>query len=164
MTRNTDPKPTTYAEWEDLEEERDSLRAERDSLASELQVVRAELAKSGLSCDRCQSAHCCSVVGTPPGCVADPDGSLPLWMPWTNEDVRKIDEVRWSEIDRLRGELVRTKRNHLRRMAQAALHREMWCKRRIVVHWDVMHRGGTRFAGLQTAIRAALAAMEGGVK
>lgn len=36
MTRNTDPKPTTYAEGEDLEEERDSLRAERDSLASEL--------------------------------------------------------------------------------------------------------------------------------
>ena len=39
MTRNTDPKPTTYAEWEDLEEERDSLRADRDRLASELQAV-----------------------------------------------------------------------------------------------------------------------------
>ena len=44
MKRNTDPKPTTYAEWEDLEEERDSLRAERDRLASELQAVRGELA------------------------------------------------------------------------------------------------------------------------
>ena len=44
MTRNTDPKPTTYAEWEDLEEERDSLRADRDRLASELQAVRGELA------------------------------------------------------------------------------------------------------------------------
>lgn len=102
MTRNTDPKPTTYAEWEDLEEERDSLRADRDRLASELSQVR--------------------------------------------------------------GELERTKRNHLRRMAQSALHREMWCKRRIVVHWDVMHRGGTRLASLQTAIRAALAELEGGAK
>ena len=44
MTRNTDPKPTTYAEWEDLEEERDSLRADRDRLTSKLQAVRGELA------------------------------------------------------------------------------------------------------------------------
>lgn len=142
----------------------ETLEEKCDRLASELAQVRGELAKSGPSCNRCQSAHCCSVVGIPPGCVADPEGSLPLWMPWTNEDVRKIDNVRWAEIDRLRAELARTKRNHLRRMAQAALHREMWCKRRIVAHWDVMHRGGARFARLQTAIRAALAAMEGGGK
>lgn len=105
MSRNTDPRPTTYAEWEDLEEERDSLLADRDRLSSELQAVRAELAKSGPSCDRCQSAHCCSVVGTPPGCVTDPEGSALSWTPWTNEDVRKINEARWAEIDRLRAAL-----------------------------------------------------------
>ena len=39
MRRNTDPKPTTYAEWEDLEEERDALRADRDALRAELDGV-----------------------------------------------------------------------------------------------------------------------------
>lgn len=102
--RNTDPKPTTYAEWEDLEEERDQLRAHRDRLA-------AELATSGPSCDRCQSSHCCSVAGhTPPLCVTDPEGSLPLWMPWTNEDVRKRMDAVYAQVDRLQAELARVRK------------------------------------------------------
>jgi hypothetical protein len=82
-------------------EQVDALTADRDRLA-------AELAKAGPSCDRCQSAHCCSVVGdtTPPLCVTDPEGSLPLWMPWTNEDVRKRLDAVYAQVDAKDAELL----------------------------------------------------------
>lgn len=154
----------------------ETLEEKCDRLASELAKVRGELAKSGPSCDRCQSAHCCSVVGTPPGCVADPDGSLPLWMPWTNEDVRKIDEVRWAEIDRLRGDLARTKRNHLRRMEDASRRAQEKANKRINERLsargitlysataDAQRERLDKFWRLRQRISAALAALEGGAK
>ena len=40
--RNTDPRPTTYAEWEDLEADRDALRAE-------LERTKEEFAKGWIS-------------------------------------------------------------------------------------------------------------------
>lgn len=86
--------------------------ADRDRLA-------AELVKSGPSCDRCQSAHCCSVAGStvPPLCVTDPEGSLPLWMPWTNEDVRKRVDAVYAQVDRLQAELARVRSAGLRLLA-----------------------------------------------
>ena len=41
--RNTDPRPTTYAEWEDLEAERDALRAELERTKEELENARNAL-------------------------------------------------------------------------------------------------------------------------
>ena len=38
--RNTDPRPTTYAEWEDLEADRDALRAELERTKEDLGRVR----------------------------------------------------------------------------------------------------------------------------
>jgi hypothetical protein len=149
-------------EANNLEDALSETEADRDRLAAELQAVRDDLAAaheeillsrqsegetmadllrtreklatSGPSCDRCQSSHCCSVAGcTPPLCVTDPDGSLPLWMPWANEDVRtRIDAV-YAQVDALHAELARVRRDHLRRMAQRAedlADRMAWSQRR----------------------------------
>lgn len=72
----------------------------------EIARLRADASTASPSCDRCQSAHCCSVTGStvPPLCVTDPDGSLPLWMPWTNADVQARVDPLHAEIDRLRAE------------------------------------------------------------
>lgn len=43
MSRNTDPRPTSYAEWEDLEDDRDRLRSELDATRAELARVRRQL-------------------------------------------------------------------------------------------------------------------------
>jgi hypothetical protein len=61
----------------------------------------------GAKCDRCQSSHCCSVrsEAVPPLCVTDPEGSMPLWMPWTNEDVQKRLEPLWKRVDAFRAAL-----------------------------------------------------------
>jgi len=93
-----------------LQDELDIITADRDRLAAELQAVRGELAKHGPSCDRCQSSHCCSVAGcAPPLCVTDPEGSLPLWMPWTNEEVRKRIDAVYAQVDALHTELARVR-------------------------------------------------------
>lgn len=121
-----------------LQDELDIMTADRDRLAAELQAARDELAAaheeillsrqsegetmadllrtreklatSGPSCDRCQSSHCCSVAGcTPPLCVTDPEGSLPLWMPWTNEEVRKRIDAVYAQVDALHAELARVR-------------------------------------------------------
>ena len=42
--RNTDQRPTTYAEWEDLEADRDALRAELERTKEELEIARAACA------------------------------------------------------------------------------------------------------------------------
>lgn len=39
------------------------------------------------SCTTCSGAHCCSVVGDPPGCTQG-EGVL-SWMPWTMEEIQK---------------------------------------------------------------------------
>lgn len=72
----------------------------------EIARLRADASTASPSCDRCQSAHCCSVTGStvPPLCVTDPEGSLPLWMPWTNADVQARVDPLHAEIDRLRAE------------------------------------------------------------
>ena len=72
----------------------------------EIARLRADASAASPSCDRCQSAHCCSVTGStvPPLCVTDPDGSLPLWMPWTNADVQARVDPLHAEIGRLRAE------------------------------------------------------------
>ena len=72
----------------------------------EIARLRADASTASPSCDRCQSAHCCSVTGStvPPLCVTDPDGSLPLWMPWTNADVQARVDPLHAEIGRLRAE------------------------------------------------------------
>ena len=78
----------------------------RDESAEEIARLRADASTASPSCDRCQSAHCCSVTGStvPPLCVTDPDGSLPLWMPWTNADVQARVDPLHAEIGRLRAE------------------------------------------------------------
>jgi hypothetical protein len=97
-------------EANNLEDALSETEADRDRLTAELQAVRGELAKHGPSCDRCQSSHCCSVAGcTPPLCVTDPEGSLPLWMPWTNEDVRKRIDAVYAQADALHAELARVR-------------------------------------------------------
>lgn len=112
----------------------DAVLEENSSLRTNIQAVRGELAKHGPSCERCQSSHCCSVAGcTPPLCVTDPDGSLPLWMPWTNEEVRKRIDAVYAQVDALQAELARVRRDHLRRMAQRAedlADRMAWSQRR----------------------------------
>lgn len=73
----------------------------------EIARLRADASAASPSCDRCQSAHCCSVRthdGETPLCVTDPDGSMPLWMPWTNADVQARVNPLHAEIDRLRAE------------------------------------------------------------
>ena len=72
----------------------------------EIARLRADASTASPSCDRCQSAHCCSVTGStvPPLCVTDPDGSLPLWMPWTNTDVQARVDPLHAEINKLREE------------------------------------------------------------
>ena len=73
----------------------------------EIARLRADASAASPSCDRCQSAHCCSVRDESakiPLCVTDPDGSLPLWMPWTNADVQARVNPLHAEIDRLRAE------------------------------------------------------------
>ena len=73
----------------------------------EIARLRADASAASPSCDRCQSAHCCSVRthdGEIPLCVTDPDGSMPLWMPWTNADVQARVNPLHAEIDRLRAE------------------------------------------------------------
>lgn len=72
----------------------------------EIARLRADASTASPSCDRCQSAHCCSVTGStvPPLCVTDPEGSMPLWMPWTNADVQARVNPLHAEIDRLRAE------------------------------------------------------------
>ena len=73
----------------------------------EIARLRADASAASPSCDRCQSAHCCSVRthdGETPLCVTDPDGSMPLWMPWTNADVQARVGQLHAEIDRLRAE------------------------------------------------------------
>ena len=73
----------------------------------EIARLRADASAASPSCDRCQSAHCCSVRthdGEIPLCVTDPEGSLPLWMPWTNADVQARVNPLHAEIDRLRAE------------------------------------------------------------
>lgn len=60
------------------------------------------------ACLRCQSSHCCSVRDDSakiPLCVSDPEGSLPLWMPWTNADVQaRVDPI-YAQVDALREEI-----------------------------------------------------------
>jgi len=86
-----------------------SRQSEGETMADLLRT-RDELAKHGPSCDRCQSSHCCSVAGcTPPLCVTDPDGSLPLWMPWTNEEVRKRIDAVYAQVDALQAELAKAR-------------------------------------------------------
>ena len=73
----------------------------------EIARLRADASAASPSCDRCQSAHCCSVrdeSAKTPLCVTDPDGSMPLWMPWTNADVQARVNPLHAEIDRLRAE------------------------------------------------------------
>lgn len=73
----------------------------------EIARLRADASAASPSCDRCQSAHCCSVRthdGEIPLCVTDPDGSMPLWMPWTNADVHARVDPLHAEIARLRAE------------------------------------------------------------
>ena len=78
----------------------------RSAACNEIARLRADASTASPSCDRCQSAHCCSVTGSsvPPLCVTDPDGSLPLWMPWTNADVQARVDPLHAEIDKLRRE------------------------------------------------------------
>lgn len=126
----------------ELQDARDELATATDALREQLEARRVteeqggaiqqmnnviddlkrDLATSGPSCARCQSSHCCSVAGsTPPLCVTDPDGSLPLWMPWTNEDVSKRIYAIYAQVDALQAELSRVRRNHLRRMEHDAI-------------------------------------------
>ncbi len=46
---------------------------------------------------------------------------------------------------------VRTRISLLKRMARAALDREMWHKRRIVMHWDRHHQRSVKFSTLRSA-------------
>ena len=86
-----------------------SRQSEGETMADLLRT-RDELAKHGPSCDHCQSSHCCSVAGcTPPLCVTDPEGSLPLWMPWTNEEVRKCIDAVYAQVDALQAELAKAR-------------------------------------------------------
>lgn len=95
--------------WIDLDMMADRIKV-TDGLeivpAEEIARLRADASAASPSCDRCQSAHCCSVTGSavPPLCVTDPDGSLPMWMPWTNTDVQARVDPLHAEIDRLRAE------------------------------------------------------------
>ncbi|MBK9580303.1 MAG: hypothetical protein IPO40_24825 [Fibrobacteres bacterium] len=87
----------------------ENLKVGADHLAAALEEIarlRADASTASPSCDRCQSAHCCSVTGStvPPLCVTDPDGSLPLWMPWTNADVQARVDALHAEINKLRKE------------------------------------------------------------
>lgn len=41
--RNSDPRPTTYEEWEDLEADRDRLAAELERVRSAMEIGRGEL-------------------------------------------------------------------------------------------------------------------------
>jgi len=80
---------------------------EQHTACKEIARLRADASTASPACDRCQSAHCCSVRthdGETPLCVTDPDGSLPLWMPWTNADVQARVNPLHAEIDRLRAE------------------------------------------------------------
>ena len=90
----------SITEW--VKEGADFLAAALEEIAR----LRADASAASPSCDRCQSAHCCSVTGSavPPLCVTEPDGSLPLWMPWTNADVQARVDPLHAEIDRLRAE------------------------------------------------------------
>ena len=106
--RNTDPKPTTYAEWEDLEEERDALRADRDALRAELDLVRGAIRAD----DERLYAAWVRIHGAPDDC-ANIGCDAPEWMA--------------DEILRLRAELERTKvamervrRSRLRRLDRLA--------------------------------------------
>ena len=96
------------------------LKVGADHLAAALKEIarfRADASAASPSCDRCQSAHCCSVRthdGETPLCVTDPDGSMPLWMPWTNADVQARVNPLHAEIDRLRAEAGRVVAPELR--------------------------------------------------
>lgn len=94
-----DAPKDTNAELYRLGELFGNVQAEEMRLRDQLH----RLQPSGPSCDSCQSEHCCSVRGdaVPPMCVTDPDGSLQLWMPWTNEEVRKLVRAAGLEADRL---------------------------------------------------------------
>lgn len=105
----------------------ENLKVGADHLAAALEEIarlRADASAVSPSCDRCQSAHCCSVTGSavPPLCVTDPEGSLPLWMPWTNADVQARVDPLHAEIDRLRAEAGRVV---VPELTQADLDREI---------------------------------------
>lgn len=96
------------------------LHAKLSDAEEEIARLRADASAASPSCDRCQSAHCCSVTGSavPPLCVTDPDGSLPLWMPWTNADVQARVDPLHAEIDRLRAEERQAKTEGLETLLQ----------------------------------------------
>ena len=89
------------------------LLADRDRLRSELDAIAKE--RSGPHCLRCRNAAVCSTRDDDrsiPLCVADPEGSMPLWDPVTLADVQAVV----SELDAACVELARVRRQLLRRM------------------------------------------------
>lgn len=82
------------------------LREGAQHLAAALEAV----ATMSPACLRCQSSHVCSVRDDSakiPLCVSDPEGSLPLWMPWTNADVQaRVDPI-YAQVDALHEKISR---------------------------------------------------------
>ena len=89
------PEPPYTTECEEC----DRLRSELDAVAKE---------RSGPHCLRCRNAAVCSTRDDDrsiPLCVADPEGSMPLWDPVTRADVQAVV----SELDAARAELARAR-------------------------------------------------------